>query len=1118
MEEPPKAKFPLSPLDKLVIQDFEEHHKREENGRFIVKLPFNPQRPTLGESRPQALRRLLSLERRLQLDGQFSDYAKVINDYITSGHSERVPDDDLKKPPHDSFYLAHHAVYKDSATTPFRVVFDGSMKSTSGVSLNDQLLVGPTVHPPLNDVLVRFRKHPYVLITDVSRMYRAVTLAPEDRDYHRFLWRDKPGDPITDYRMTRVTFGIASAAFLATNSVLRLAEENELELPLAAKTVKESFYVDDGLPSVETKQEALTLFRPLQELFNRGGFKLHKWDSNSSEVLNSIPSEIRSTKTLAISGNSDNFVKALGMEYSSSQDYFRFSPPNSFEEESHITKRAVLSESAKISDPLGFISCVTIVVKIIFQKLWERGTTWDEPLPPDIQRDWLDWRMQLPEISALRIPRCYAPVSVQIVDRQLVGFSDANERAYCGVVYVRSIDTTGGVHISLALAKTRVAPLKKVTLPRLELCGAHLLAQLMKHLQGILSIPTCNLHAFTDSTIVLYWIHGSSQRLKTFEANRIGEIQENVPPERWNHTSGEENPADIGSRGIFPGEIVHHPLWWNAPDWIKRDPSEWPSKFTSPPSLEALYSSGLKRESLQLKETKEEERKEVTLQTVTTEDKPVIEIQRYSSFTQLVRVITWVFRVVTRSHLFSSTPLSVNELSKAKVWLFKQAQGQSFSDTVEKLKKGKPLPLSNPLQPLNPFLDADGLLRVGGRLSQSHKAYHSRHPVILHGKHHLTSLIIQSEHKRLCHSGPKLTLGSLQDLYHIVGARRAVRKLTRQCIVCQRTSPKITTQLMGQLPVARVLPTFSNERVSVDYAGPLTLKVGSTRRPTYLKAYAAVFVCLATESCHIELVSDLTAEAFLSALRRFVSRRGKPNEIWSDNATCFRRANKDLKELSHFLKQQDTQESIANFCSNQSIQWKFSPPTGPHHGSVWENGIKACKYHLKRIIGEHKLTFEEMMTVLCQIEACLNSRPLFTSLDANDDDGIAPLTPGHFLIGRPLEALPDRPVTTPVSILKRWRLCQALTQHFWKRWSTEYLDALQRFNKWRLPRRNLRIGDIVLIKDNRTPPCQWPLGRIISTHPGPDQYVRVVTVKTKTGTFLRPIVKLCLLFSNDDVQ
>ena len=396
------------------------------------------------------------------------------------------------------------------------------MKSTSGVSLNDQLLVGPTVHPPLNDVLIRFRKHPYVLTTDVSKMYRAVTLAPEVRDYHRFLWRDQPSDPITDYRMTRVTFGIASAAFLATNSVLCVAEENKLGLPLAAKTVKESFYVDDGLPSVETKQEALTLFHQLQELFNRGGFKLHKWDSNSPEVLNSIPSEIRSTKTLSISGNSDNFVKALGIEYSSSQDYFRFSPPNSFQEESPITKRAVLSDSAKIFDPLGFISCVTIVVKIIFQKLWERGTTWDEPLPPDIQRDWLDWRMQLSEISALRIPRCYAPVNVQIVDRQLIGFSDASEKAYCGDVYIRSIDTAGCVYLSLALAKTRVAPLKKVTLPRLELCGAHLLAQLMKHLQGILSIPTCNLYA---SPIALLSFIGSMEAANASRHLRQTELE-----------------------------------------------------------------------------------------------------------------------------------------------------------------------------------------------------------------------------------------------------------------------------------------------------------------------------------------------------------------------------------------------------------------------------------------------------------------------------------------------------------------------------------------------------------------------------------------------------------------
>ena len=310
---------------KLVVQDFDQSHKCDETGRFVVKLPFKPQGPPLRESRPMALWRFLSLERRLQRFDQLQDYSKVMNEYFALGHAERVPDTGLNKPAEESFYLAHHAVYKESASTPLRIVFDGSMKSKSGVSLNDQLLVGPTVHPPLNDVLIRFRKHPYVLTTDVSKMYCVVTLTPEDRDFHRFLWRDKDTDPVVDYQMTRVTFGIASAAFLSTNSLLCLAKENESELPLAAKAVKESFYVDDGLPSLETKQEAISLHHQLQDLFNRGGFKLHKWDSNSSEVLNSISPEISCTKNTSALGSSDSFVKTLGMEYNSIQDHFRFS-------------------------------------------------------------------------------------------------------------------------------------------------------------------------------------------------------------------------------------------------------------------------------------------------------------------------------------------------------------------------------------------------------------------------------------------------------------------------------------------------------------------------------------------------------------------------------------------------------------------------------------------------------------------------------------------------------------------------------------------------------------------------------------------------------------------------
>ena len=274
---------------------------------------------------------------------------------------------------------------------------------------------------------------------------------------------------------------------------------------------------------------------------------MHKWDSNSPEVLHAIPNEIRSVTATANLPESDNFTKTLGIDYNSQQDQFRFSVSNFPTEETELTKRLILSDSAKIFDPLGLVSCVTIVVKIIFQRLWERGIDWDSPLPADIERDWKEWRNQLPELSSLRIPRCYAPINYQIVDRQLIGFSDASERAYSAMVYLRSVDTAGGVHISLVEAKTKVAPIKKVSLPRLELCGAHLLARLVKHLKTILEIPTKDIYAFTDSTIVLYWIYGPSQRLKTFEANRVSEIQESLPPERWKHVKGNENPADAGS-------------------------------------------------------------------------------------------------------------------------------------------------------------------------------------------------------------------------------------------------------------------------------------------------------------------------------------------------------------------------------------------------------------------------------------------------------------------------------------------------------------------------------------------------------------------------------------------
>lgn len=807
-------------------------------------------------------------------------------------------------------------------------------------------------------------------------------------------------------------------------------------------------------------------------------------------------------------GETENFVKALGIEYNAKQDHFKFTASQAVPDTSTLTKRIMLSDSSKIFDPLGLISCVTIVVKIHFQRLWEQGIQWDDPLPPNIEENWLAWRKNLHQISSLRIPRCYTPLDADILSRQLIGFSDASERAYCGIVYLRSLDTAGGVHMSIVIAKTKVAPLKTISLPRLELCGALLLARLLKHAQDVLHIASSDVRAFTDSTIVLYWVAGNSHCFKTFEANRISEIQQLVPPESWAHVSGVDNPTDAGSRGLLPQDVLHHDLWWQGPAWLKDDETNWPNKLNSPPTLESVVASGYTEDTLQQKA-----RREVTVQAVTTSS-PVIDVERFSSYIRLLRVTTRVLRVVKRKNLFKNIPLSTDELQRARCYLIKESQLKTFPNVIQRLKDRKPLLKGDPLQPLNPFLDADGLLRVGGRLSQSTLDYQAQHPIILHGKDHLANLIIIHEHKRLCHAGPKLTLGSLQQQFHIIGARRIVRRHTQQCKVCRRAAPRIANQLMGQVPPSRVCATFANDKVSVDYAGPLTIKGGAIRRPSYINAYAAIFVCLETKACHIELVSELTAEAFLAALRRFIARRGKPSEMWSDNGTQFTRANKDIKELYETLKEQVTQNTVSDWCSTQGIQWHFSPPTGPHHGSVWENGVKACKFHLKRIVGNSKLTFEELTTTLTQIEACMNSRPIIATVDANDDDGIAPLTPGHFLTGRPLEAIPSSNTDVPLtSVLKRWQLCQTLVHHFWRRWSLEYLNGLQRRNKWQYPKRNLQVGDIVLMKDNRTSPDQWPLARVIITHPGPDSLVRVVTVGNSKGVYRRPIVKLCLLMN-----
>ena len=1104
IEESPVEHTALSTEERTVVQHFNSTHSRSKEGRFVVPLPRNPSAKQIGETRSQAVRRFFSLEQSLSAKGRFAELDTVMQEYLDLGHAEPLSSADLERPVQETFYLPMHAVYKDtSTTTRVRAVFDASAKSSTGVSLNDTLFVGPTVHPPLIDVLLQFRSYPVALTADISKMYRAVELTKGDRDLHRFVWRSNSNSPLKDYRMTRVTFGVSASSFAANMAIKQNAIEHAQEFPLAAEVAQKCFYVDDCLTGAHDSESALVLQQQLTSLLACGGFLLRKWNSSDRSVLERIPKELRDTRDIQTISEVNEYTKTLGIEWNISTDEFRLTINQSPLNATTITKRIIVSDVAKVFDVLGWFSPVTVKMKILLQRLWEAKLDWDDPISDDLLQIWSQWRSELPLLTTLHVPRCYFSSKKYPMTTQLHGFSDASEDAYSGVVYLRIEDSAKEVHTALVISKTKVSPIKRLSIPRLELCGAQVLAKLLCHAKRILSIPADSTFAWTDSTVVLGWLSGSPRRFKTFVGNRVSSIIDKLPPECWRHVPDTQNPADCASRGLFPAQLQEHKLWWEGPHWLRLEPSVWPDQSTLP------------------SRPVPEEEKSVCLTTLTATVQPIIPVERYSKFTTLKRVTAWVFRFIknvrSTSDLSERSPsLTVTELIASENYWLSISQKESFPEELNLLKNKLPLPKGSRLLPLRPLIDgSQSLIRVGGRLDHSPLSYTQVHPVILHGSHPVTRLIVETEHLRLIHAGPTLLSSSLSRRFHIVCLRKLVRSVTRQCVTCKRHSVRPKDQLMGQLPAERVTPASAFHSVGVDYAGPFQIKFGYARKPTILKAYICLFVCLAVKAVHLELVSDLTSEAFIAALRRFVARRGCPSLIWSDHGTNFVGANRELREFNVFLSNQITQGVISEFRSCRNIEWKYIPERSPHFGGLWESAVKSVKNHLKRIVSPVKLTFEEFTTVLTQVEACLNSCPL-TPIDSADEDGIEALTPGHFLIGKPIAAIPDPRISyRSVSLLRRWHLCQHLVRHFWQRWKREYLSNINKLNKWKYPTRNVAVGDVVVLQESGTVPTKWPLGRVLQTHPGQDNLVRVVTLKTAQGIYKRPVSKIAVLLPVD---
>ncbi|XP_071580897.1 uncharacterized protein [Temnothorax nylanderi] len=747
----------------------------------------------------------------------------------------------------------------------------------------------------------------------------------------------------------------------------------------------------------------------------------------------------------------------------------------------------MLSQVASLFDPLGLVGPVIVKAKIMLQRLWEGKLDWDESVPVDIATSWNEYKEQVELLNSFIIPRQITAENV--INVQLHGFCDASKKAYGAVLYLKST-TSSGIHIvRLICSKTRVAPIKKLTLPRLELSAADLLGKLCEAATKSLRIHLDEEFFWSDSMIVLHWIQTSPHRSRTFVANRVSQIQESTQHGKWRHVPSQDNPADALSRGQFPREFVSNPIWKSGPCWLSKDETAWPSNLIL--SIEIP-----------------EQRSIVVLSNVHGVDTDLF--LRFSSFAKMKRVIARCIRFASkcRSLEVVSEDLSVEDLDKAEMRIMKLVQLSSFESELRSLREKCPLDKKSRILSLSPFLDVDGLLRVGGRLRHADLSFAQKHPILLPSNNHVSELIIRETHIKLCHAGSQATLYAIRENYWLLSGKNCVKGVIRKCVMCSRWRPSTPEYQMGDLPRIRFAGSRPFENVGIDFCGPFLIKEKKHRNRNKIKIYVAVFVCLAVKAVHLEIVSDLTTEAFIACLKRFFARRGRARVIQSNNGTNFLGASNHLKEIFEFFQEKKNNQTINRYLANKGIQWSFIPPRSPHFGGIWEASVKSFKHHMRRTIGEALFTFEEFNTFVVEVEAILNSRPL-TPMSSDPNDPLA-LTPAHFLINASLQTIPEYDFTNEaLNRLSTWQHIQRVKQHFWKRWSKEYLNELQQRTKWVSNKpHNVSVGDLVMLKEDNMPPLRWVTGRVTATHPGDDGIVRVVTVRTAHGTYKRCVKKI----------
>ena len=1084
----------------------------KESKRYQVRLPFIGRlKDKLNTQYGLSKVRLDSLFeqkiRKPEHAGFAKDYYDIINEQEKLGVIERVTDM-AGNAVRDACYIPHHGVLKDGK---LRIVYDGSVKSSKeAVSLNDCLSPGPSLTNELVEMLMRFRIHDVVLSGDIQKAFLQIEVAEADRDYLRFLWYDLDGNLVV-YRFARVPFGLRCSSFLLNATLQYHMQKHCLEgdNPDLLQLLSRSHYVDDWLVGAKTPEEVLLIKTWLTEFLERIGMKLHKFNSNSEAVRQSLSVDCPEHDSI------------LGINWDASGDEVSLKIERALGKMSkESTKCELYSAPPRIFDPLGFLQPFIFNAKLLFQEVCKAKIKWKAKLPPEIAEKFEHWKRQIGKLAEIKLPRQVVIPNYDTVE--LHGFGDASKLGYCACVYL--VSRNSALNVSrLVVSKTRVSPLKEMSIPRLELTAAFLLSRLMAIvIKFHNTLKFDKLVYYSDSTTTLHWIHSDYKQWKTYVANRVRDINLLSSPDDWKYVKTDDNPADLGTRGIDAADLVGNDFWFHGPKFLisgQTDITYDQTHDTANPISQSLL----------------ERRKIVTM---VMEKVAVVErllplrknglsrkLTDYGRVDGFLVVLGYVYKFIQQkigatrfSRWLGYVPCSADSFTMiAEQRLVRAVQQDHFANEIvfcrgnPKVRPSGMKVTSSKVQQLGLFLDDGGILRVNTRLGNADISSSAKEPMLLPKHSYFTTLIIWRVHHRLHHAGVDQTLAELRQMYWVPQGRQVIRNILRTCVRCRMIlAAPYPVLAQPQLPGFRVETAGCFHNAGVDFAGPLVIGTLSTvkrRRKQQKqvkkqrkeddpdrKVWLVIFTCAVSRNVHSEVLDGMTVSDFMHGLRRFVAKYGPPTLLYSDNAKTFECVARELPQvLSH--------PRLHKYLNSRKMTWKFYVQRAPWMGGFIERMVGLYKSSIKRVMGRARLDYQEFVTLISELNGMLNSRPISYVYDTVGEGD--PITPSKLWCGKNITMFPPFYEAridghNPEICNKRLKYLDKVLTHFWNRFSTQYLSSLsERHFSRNLPKsgRQPKVGEVVLVKHDVLPRGCWKIAKVVKVTPGPDGVVRRVELR-----------------------